>query len=57
MKLFDFLPGSKTYIIGVGMIAKAVGDGLMIGDLSLIDWNLILQALAIMGLRKGMNNA
>ena len=57
MKLFDFLPGSKTYVIAFGMIAKALGDGFIAGDLSLIDWNLILESLAIMGLRKGIDNA
>jgi hypothetical protein len=57
MKIFDFLPGMKTYIVGVGMIMTGLGTGLTSGDLSLIDWNLVLEALAIMGLRKGMENA
>ena len=55
MKLFDFLPGWKTYIVAFGMFAKAIGDGFIVGDISLIDWNLMLEALAIMGLRKGIN--
>lgn len=57
MKLFDFMPGMKTYIVAFGMFAKALGDGFIAGDLSLIDWNLMLEALAIMGLRKGIDNA
>ena len=57
MKIFDFLPGAKTYIVGVGMIMVGLGSALTTGDLSMIDWNLVLEALAIMGLRKGISNA
>lgn len=57
MNIFDFLPGMKTYIVGVGMIMTGIGAGLTAGDFSLIDWPLCLEGLGIMTLRKGIKNA
>ena len=57
MTIFNFLPGWKTYIVGIGMIFTALGMGLTSGDFSQIDWQLAMEGLAIMTLRKGMDNA
>ena len=57
MTIFNFLPGWKTYIVGIGMIFTALGMGLTSGDFAQIDWQLALEGLAIMTLRKGMDNA
>ena len=57
MTIFNFLPGWKTYIVGTGMIFTALGAGLASGDFGQFDWQLFMEGLAIMTLRKGMDNA
>lgn len=57
MTIFDFLPGYKTYIVGAGMIMTGLGAGLTSGDLGQIDWQLVLEGLGLMTLRRGIANA
>lgn len=50
----NFLTGKKTYIIAIGMILyAALGYAFhyVPGDMA---WSIVLQALAIAGLRKGI---
>lgn len=54
MTIFDFMPGYKTYIVGIGMIATAIGPGLMAGDFGQIDWPLAMEGLGFMTVRKAI---
>ena len=50
------LQGKKTYIVGIAMIAYAIG-GLIIGEMDANNsMQLLFTALGLMGLRHGISN-
>ena len=55
MSTFDFLPGWKTYMIGLGMIAAAVAPFLMSGELDKVDWQLVTEGFAVLTFRKAIS--
>ena len=52
--LMKFIPGAKTYVVGVGMILTAVGPGLMDLNLSQINTPLLLEGFGLITLRMGV---
>lgn len=57
--LFDFLPGKKTYLVGLGLIIKGISplsEFLITGDPSqaTVDMQSILEGLGLITLRKGV---
>ncbi len=55
MKIFDFLPGYKTYIIGLGSIATGVGMILMTGDITTEAVQFLMGGFAALTMRKALN--
>lgn len=54
MTVLDFFPGWKTYAAGLGLVVVALAPGISTLDPSLMDWNQVLEGLAIIFLRKGI---
>ncbi len=57
MKIFDFLPGYKTYMVGFGAIATGVGMILTTGDITTEAVQFIMMGLASMTIRKAVDRA